>query len=149
MFKQVRPVISSTAVLFLGLYSCVQTASLGRSQALPGADPNIIIVDPTNTDVSQNPIHIQLTAEISIGFPNTSGTGYIWTSRVENESIVICTKGRSIAVKKGNEPVVGFRTLDVFLITAKSIGSTRVNFLLERPSDGQLYSIAIPIIVDP
>lgn len=117
-------------------------------QALPGGDPNIIIVDPKNPGVSDNPIRTQASTTISIGFPNTAGTGFLWIAQVENETVVTCVKTKSIAVKRGNEPVVGFRTLDVFVITPHSIGTTRINFRLERPDGERLYSLTMPIIVD-
>jgi hypothetical protein len=118
-------------------------------QALPSAEPNIIVVDPKDPQVSRNPIHVQLAGELSLGLPNTSGTGYIWTSQTDDPTIATCTKAKSIAVKKGNEPVVGYRTLDVFIIASRSAGRTTLRFSLARPNDNELYSLVIPIVVDP
>jgi len=131
------------AVCFLiAMSNCVY------SQALPGANPNIIVVDPKSADISRNAIHMQLNEPLSIGLPNSSGTGYIWSSHVANEKIITSAKIHPIEVKRGNEPVVGYRVLDVFVVSPMTIGTTEISFSLKRPGGDELYSLTIPVVVE-
>lgn len=121
----------------------------GFSDALPGGNPDIIIVDPNNLGISDYPLRIQLLKTLSLGLPNTAGTGFIWTAEVDNQHIATLSKAKPIAVNKGNEPVVGYRILDVFVIVPGSLGSTSIGFKLERPDGRQVSSFNISVIVDP
>jgi hypothetical protein len=134
---------------FLTIVILIATCGFAYPEALPGTDPNIIIVNPKDASISDTPIRTPLSASLSIGLPNTAGTGFLWTAKVENETVATCTKAKSIAVKKGNEPVVGFRTLDVFIINPLTVGTTTISFKLERPDGERLYSLVIPMIVEP
>jgi predicted secreted protein len=120
-----------------------------HSQALPGATPNIILVDPLNAALINNPLHLQMNEEFSLGFPNSSGTGYIWIAQVDAENIVTVVKTKPIAVKKGNEPIVGYRILDVFVLSPHSPGSAKAQFSLQRPNGDTRFELSIPIIVEP